>query len=90
MFPYFLAGGLGYIVVLLKPEFAKYVLTRPESFPRNQFFQKYFPLAGEGLLVAGGEHHRYQKRLLGKAFSMIQMKYYVPVFNRHANVLIEV
>ena len=78
MFTYFLVDGRGYVVFLLKPEFSKYVLTRPESFPRTQVFRKYFPFTGEGLLVAGGEHHRYQRRLLGKAFSMTQMKYYVP------------
>ena len=80
----------GDLVVLLRPEYIKYVLTRPDHFVRNEFFPKYFPLTGQGLLKADGEDHRHQKKLLGKAFSMTHMKYFIPVFNKHAVFLTKV
>ena len=75
------------MVVLLKQEYVKYVLSRPDKFVRSDTLGKIFPLAGQGLLIAEGEPHRHQKKLLGKAFSTTQMKYYIPVFNKHAVVL---
>ena len=77
-------------MVLLKPDYIKYVLSRPDYFGRKMFFQKYFPLTGEGVVVAEGEPHRHQTKLLGKACSTTQMKYYIPVFNKHTVALAKV
>ena len=77
-------------MVLLKPDYVKYVLSRPDHFVRKNIFERYFPLTGQGLIIAEGEPHRQQKKLLGQSFSTTQMKHYIPVFHKHAVVLAKV
>jgi len=45
---------------------------------------------GNGLLTAKGDDHRNQRKFFAKSFSMSQMKYYIPVFNKHAIKLVEI
>ncbi|XP_066933362.1 probable cytochrome P450 4d20 [Clytia hemisphaerica] len=71
------------LVFVLKPEWAKYILSRPDEFPRGEFLPKFFPLLGKGLLTSDGDLHRFQKRVLAKAFTTPQLQKYVPVFDRH-------
>lgn len=79
-----------YTVVVTNPGDMKYILSRPDSFKRNDFFPQFLPLVGDGLLVATGEHHRFQKRVILKALSQSSMKSYLPVFNKHTDVLVQV
>ena len=87
---FYISDGEGDVLVVLKPDYIKYVLSRPDYFGKKKFFRRYFPLIGESVVAAEGETHRHQKNLLGKAFSTTQMKYYIPVFNKHAVVLAKV
>lgn len=83
------AGMREYTVVVTNPGDMKYILSRPDSFKRNDFFPQFLPLVGDGLLVATGEHHRFQKRVILKALSQSSMKSYLPVFNKHTDVLVQ-
>jgi len=78
------------MVFIIKPEWVKYMLSKPDLFPRGEFFAKFFPLLGEGLLIAVADSHRFQKKLLSKAFSSTQLQTYVPVFDNHTKVLVDV
>ena len=78
---------LGRIVVVLKSEYIKTILSKPDEYERSDFFKTFIPLTGNGLLTATGDDHRYQKRFFSKPFSAAQMKYYVPVVNKHVKVL---
>ena len=77
-------------VFVLKPEWAKHILSRPDEFPRGEFLPKFFPLLGKGLLTSGGDLHRFQKRVLSKAFTTPQLQKYVPVFDRHTKDFVKV
>ncbi|XP_057317679.1 cytochrome P450 3A16-like isoform X2 [Hydractinia symbiolongicarpus] len=83
------AGMKEYTIVVTNPSDMKYILSRPDSFKRNDFFPQFLPLVGDGLLVATGEHHRFQKRVILKALSQSSMKSYLPVFNKHTDVLVK-
>ena len=77
-------------VYLTKTDWVKYVLSRPADFPRNDFLEKFFVLVGKGLLTATGDDHRFQKKLLSKAFSTNYLMNYVPVIDRHATEFVKV
>jgi len=85
-----LVGPNGPFVVLLKSEYIKTVLSKPEQFKRSDFLRKYIPLSGNGLLTATADDHRNLRKFFAKSFSMSQMKYFVPVFNKHALKLVEI
>jgi len=78
------------VVVLLKSEDVKTVLSKPDIFPRSKFVSTFVPLLGKGLLNSTGDDHRFQKKFFAKAFTMTNMKNFIPVFNRHAGILTEV
>ena len=78
---------VGRIVVVLRSEYIKTILSKPDEFKRSDFFKTFIPLTGNGLLTATGDEHRYQKKFFSKPFSATQMKYYIPVVNRHVKVL---
>jgi len=78
------------VVVLLKPEDVKTVLSKPDIFPRSEFISTFVPLLGKGLLNSTGDDHRFQKKFFAKAFTMANMKNFIPVFNKHAGILTEV
>ena len=78
------------MVVLLKSEYVKTVLTKSDVFTKTKFLKFFSPLLGNGLVTATGQQHRFQKKFFMKSFSMAQMKYYLPVFNKHAGILTEV
>ena len=73
--------------MVLKSEYIKTILSKPDEFERSDFFKTFIPLTGNGLLTATGDDHRYQKNFFSKLFSANQMKYYVPVINKHVKVL---
>lgn len=77
--------GVKWKVVLLKPEYIKTVMTKTDIFTKADL--KYFPLLGEALLASTGEYHSRQKKIFNKAFTLSQMKNFVPVFNKHARIL---
>ena len=69
----------------------KYVLSRPDSFQRDmELLKSFFPLLGEGLLSSTGDYHRFQKKILGKAFATNNIKNYIPIFDKHVQVLVQV
>ena len=74
-------------VMVLKSEYIKTILSKPDEFERSDFVKTFIPLTGNGLLTATGEDHRYQKKFFSKPFSATEMKYYVPVVNKHVKVL---
>lgn len=74
-------------VVVLKSEYIKTILSKPDEFERSDFFKTFIPLTGNGSLTAAGEDHWYQKKFFSKPFSATEMKYYVPVVNKHVKVL---
>lgn len=76
-------------VFLTKAEWAKYVLSRPDDFPRGDFLETFFVLLGKGLLTSVGDEHRFQKKLLAKAFSINYLMNYVSVFDRHTKELVK-
>lgn len=78
--------------MISKSEWAKEVLFRQDKFDReeNGWLTKVFPLLGQGILVSTGEHHRFQKRILAKAFSLLHVKKYTHVFDKHAKTLVKV
>ena len=78
------------LVVLLRSEYMKEVLSKPDIFPKTNVLNLFFPLFGNGLATATGESHRFQRKFFAKPFSMVHMKHYVPVFNKHAGILTEV
>ena len=78
------------LVVLLRSEYMKEVLSKPDIFPKTNVLNLFFPLFGNGLATATGESHRFQRKFFTKPFSMVHMKYYVPLFNKHAGILTEV
>lgn len=78
------------LVFILRQEWIKHILSRPEEFPRGEFLPKFFPLLGKGLLTSTGEMHRFQKRILSKAFSNQQLQSYVPIFDKHAEDFVKV
>ena len=75
---------------MLKPDWIKYILSKPEEFPRLGLFAYFFPLLGDGLLSSNGDLHRFQKRLLAPAFSSTNLKKYVSVFDKHTGALCQV
>ena len=77
----------GCLVVVLKLEYVKTILSNPDEFVRTDYFKTFVPLFGNGLLTATSEDHRYQKKFFSKPFSATQMKYYVPIINKHVKVL---
>lgn len=78
-------------VFLLKPEWIKYVLSQPESFPRYlDLFKGFFPLLGDGILASTGDDHSFQKKILSKAFAKGNILKYIPAFNKHVEVLVRV
>ena len=77
-------------MVLLQSEYMKEVLSKPDIFPKTNVLNLFFPLFGNGLATATGESHRFQRKFFTKSFSMIYMKHYVPLFNKHAGILTEV
>ena len=82
----FIAFG-GCLVVVLKLEYIKTILSTPDEFVRTDYFKTFVPLFGNGLLTATSDDHRYQKKFFSKPFSATQMKYYVPIINKHVKVL---
>ena len=80
----------GCLVVVLKLEYIKTILSNPDEFPRTDYMKTFAKLFGNGLLTATSDDHRYQKKFFSKPFSATQMKYYVPVMNKHVKVLEEV
>ena len=80
----------GCIVVVLKLEYIKTILSNPDEFERTDYLKTFAPLFGNGLLTATSDDHRYQKKFFSRPFSATQMKYYVPVINKHVKVLEEV
>ena len=73
--------------MILKSEYIKTILSKPDEFKRGDFLKNFFPLTRSGLLTATGDDHRYQKKFFSKPFSASQMKHYVPVVNKHVKVL---
>ena len=63
-------------------------MTKTDIFTKADV--KYLPLLGKALLMSTGEDHRRQKKIFNKAFTLSQMKNFVPVFNKHARILAEV
>ena len=57
---------------------------------RDNMLKLLFPLSGDGIINAKGKDHAFQKKLLGKVFSNLQLKHYIPVFNNHAENLCKV
>ena len=80
----------GFLVVVLKLEYIKTILSNPDEFERTDYLKTFAPLFGNGLLTATSDDHRYQKKFFSRPFSATQMKYYVPVINKHVKVLEEV
>ena len=80
----------GCLIVVLKLEYIKTILSNPDEFERTDYLKTFAPLFGNGLLTATSDDHRYQKKFFSKPFSATQMKYYVPVINKHVKVLEEV
>lgn len=85
-----LLSDYGSLVIVLRPDIIKEVLSNPQKYVRSDFMHKYFPLLRHGLLDSTGESHRFQKRLLGKAFALQYMKYYIPTFQKHVDILIKI
>lgn len=75
---------------ILRQEWVKHIFSRPEEFPRTEFLTRFFPLLGNGLLTSVGDQHRFQKRILSKAFSNQQLQTYVPIFDKHAENFVKV
>ena len=75
---------------ILRQEWVKHIFSRPEELPRGDFLPKFFPLLGKGLLTSTGDEHRFQKRILSKAFSNQQLQTYVPIFDKHAEDFVKV
>ena len=73
--------------MVLKSEYIKTIVSKPDEFDRSDFLKTFIPLTGNGLFTAKGDEHRYQKKFFSKPFSATQMKYYVPVVNKHVKVL---
>ena len=80
----------GCLAVVLKLEYIKTILSNPDEFERTDYLKTFAPLFGNGLLTATSDDHRYQKKFFSRPFSATQMKYYVPVINKHVKVLEEV
>ena len=80
--------GVKWKVVLLKPEYIKAVMTKTDIFTKSDI--KYLLLLGKAILTSTGEDHRRQKKIFNKAFTLSQMKNFVPVFNKYARILAEV
>lgn len=76
-------------VVLLDPEFPKYVLSHPETFVRSDLLDKAVPLYKNGLLLARGEAHKWQRKILSRAFTPEKLRSYMVTSNKHAKILIE-
>lgn len=76
-------------MVLTNPNWIKHVLSRPSDFSKTGFIARFFPVK-DGLLASQGEKHRFQKKILLKAFATNYLKHYVSVFDRHAEVLVKV
>ena len=77
-------------VHVLRNDWAKYMWQKPDLFPRTNFLETYFPLMKNGVFLAKDEHHRFQKKIILKAFSKPYLENYVPIFDKHAKFLIDV
>lgn len=86
---FYVSVGMEFVMIT-KPEWAKHILSRPEDFKRDDFFITFFPKLGEGLLTSNGDPHRFQKKILAKSFSIHHVKKYLPVFDKHVKVLVQV
>ena len=56
----------GCLVVVLKLEYIKTILSNPDEFVRTDYFKTFVPLFGNGLLTATSDDHRYQKKVFFK------------------------
>lgn len=81
---------VGEAVFLTNFDDFKLIVSRPAIYERNNFFKRYFPLLGDGLLSATGRLHQFQKKLLLKAFSKLHLKNYTETFNQHSRVLVKI
>lgn len=57
-------------------------------FPKNRFSEDFFPLLRNGVLLATGDAHRFQKKILIKAFSKPYLASYVQIFEKHSDLLL--
>lgn len=76
--------------MITKPEWAKHILSRPEDFIRDEYLVNFFPKLGNSLLSSKGDEHRFQKKILAKSFTTHHVMKFLPVFDKHVEVLVQV
>ena len=76
--------------MLTNLDFAKKLLLNWKTHERNSKISEWLPLVGKGLLTSEGAEHRWQRKLLNKAFLPGQLKKYFPKFVEYSNLLAKV
>lgn len=77
-------------IVLLDPDLPKHVLSSPNLFSRSDLLNKSAPFYANGLLMARGQHHEWQKKILSRAFTPQKLRDYSQIMDKHADILIKV
>ncbi|KZV64464.1 cytochrome P450 [Peniophora sp. CONT] len=77
--------------MLADPKALQYVLqTSGYRFPKRQDAQVDIRMIfGEGIVWAHGEQHQRQRKIMNPAFSVPQLKSFIPLFLRYANKLVQ-
>lgn len=67
------------------PRAISHVLTHSDEFEKPGDAKAALDLLGGGLILAEGERHRKQRRIMNPAFGPAQVKSFVPIFNQKAS-----
>lgn len=67
------------------PEYAQRILGKDaQHFYKSANYNEFYPLLGQGLVTSDGELWKKQRATYESAFSMMQLKAFVPAIQRHA------
>lgn len=78
-------------ILIADPEAAKQILvTNCHKYIRNEALKKILPIVGNGLFSSNGKDHSRQKKLIGPAFNVGNLKGMFRVFQAKAALLVKV
>ncbi|KZT61467.1 cytochrome P450 [Calocera cornea HHB12733] len=81
----------GYRVCTLDPRAITYVLSHTDIYPKPEYLQHMLSaVVGKGLLIAEGDDHKRQRRIMNPSFSPGQIREVTPIFFDIANQLCDV
>lgn len=81
----------GYHVVIVDPELIRSVTVKnAHKFKRSDFVAKVLPSSSKGLFSANGKAHARQKRMIGPAFSVANLKGFLEIFEENIEKLVQV